>query len=172
MPTDARTARLTNRRAAPAEAAAVVGVLEVVAAERIHLAIDQVWSEDQERRYIESLTAREAIHLAVDPAQAVVGIQIVDRWSPILASMAHVGQVGTFLLPAWRRRGAGRQLWQATESFARQAGYRKLIVQVRGSNVAAQAFYRRLGFVDCGRLAGQVIIDGAEDDEVLMERTV
>ena len=35
--------------------------------------------------------------------------------------------------------------------------------------MAAQAFYRRLGFRDCGRLARQVILDGVEDDEVLME---
>jgi ribosomal protein S18 acetylase RimI-like enzyme len=83
--------------------------------------------------------------------------------------MAHVGQVGTFLLPEWRGQGVGRQLWSVTESFARQAGYRKLAIQVRASNTAAQAFYRRLGFHACGRLTRQVIIDGFEDDEILME---
>lgn len=83
--------------------------------------------------------------------------------------MAHVGQVGTFLLPAWRGLGVGRQLWSATEAFARGAGYRKLAIQVRASNTVAQAFYRRLGFQECGRLTRQVIIDGIEDDEVLME---
>jgi ribosomal protein S18 acetylase RimI-like enzyme len=54
-------------------------------------------------------------------------------------------------------------------AFASEAGYRKLAIQVRGSNAAAQEFYRRLGFQDCGRLSRQVIIDGIEDDEVLME---
>jgi ribosomal protein S18 acetylase RimI-like enzyme len=83
--------------------------------------------------------------------------------------MAHVGQVGTFILPAWRTRGVGRQLWDVTLPFARGAGYRKLVIQVRASNTTAQAFYRRLGFADCGRLKRQVIIDGVEDDEVLME---
>jgi ribosomal protein S18 acetylase RimI-like enzyme len=42
---------------------------------------------------------------------------------------------------------------------------RKLVIQVRASNRAAQAFYKRLGFVECGRLRAQVIIDGREDDE-------
>jgi ribosomal protein S18 acetylase RimI-like enzyme len=60
-------------------------------------------------------------------------------------------------------------LWSATETFARDAGYRKLAVQVRASNAVAQAFYRRLGFRECGRLTRQVVIDGIEDDEVLME---
>jgi ribosomal protein S18 acetylase RimI-like enzyme len=64
---------------------------------------------------------------------------------------------------------AGADLWIETEAFARQAGYRKLAIQVRASNVAAQSFYRRLGFQECGRLIGQVIIGGVEDDEVLME---
>ena len=62
-----------------------------------------------------------------------------------------------------------RQLWSATGSLAREVGYRKLVIQVRASNTAAQAFYRRVGFEECGRLTRQVIIDGVEDDELLME---
>jgi hypothetical protein len=30
-------------------------------------------------------------------------------------------------------------------------------------------FYTKLGFVECGRLSRQVVVDGREDDEVLME---
>ncbi|MBV9172361.1 MAG: GNAT family N-acetyltransferase [Chloroflexi bacterium] len=55
--------------------------------------------------------------------------------------MAHVGQVGTFLLPAWRGMGVGRQLWNMTLGFARDARYRKFAIYVRGSNANAQAFY-------------------------------
>ena len=83
--------------------------------------------------------------------------------------MAHVGQVGTFLLPAQRGRGVAHQLWTATASFAREAGYRKLAIQVRATNARAQAFYRGIGFRECGRLTRQVVIDGDEDDEILME---
>jgi len=147
-------------------------VLAVIAAERIHSAIDRAWTVEEERRYLESLSPREVLHVAIDASQGIVGLQSLDLWSPLLNSMAHVGQVGTFLLPEWRGRGVGRQLWIATVSFARDAGYRKLVIQVRGSNTAAQAFYRRLGFQDCGRLSRQVIIDGVEDDEVLMEFVV
>lgn len=117
---------------------------------------------------LETIVA-ERIHFAIDRAEAIVGFQSLDLWSRELTSMAHVGQIGTFLLPEWRGQGLGRQLWSATESFARQAGYRKLVIRVRGSNTAAQAYYRSLGFQECGRLTRQVIIDGAEDDEVLME---
>ena len=144
-------------------------MLEVVAAERIHSAIDRPWTAEEERRYVESRSAREAIHVAVDDAHGVVGLQTLDLWAPSLTSMAHVGQVGTFLLPEWRRQGLGRRLWSATTAFAADAGYRKLVIQVRASNAAAQAFYRGLGFQACGRLSRQVVIDGIEDDEVLME---
>lgn len=137
--------------------------------ERVHSAIDRVWSVEQERGYLESLSAREAIHVAVDVADRIVGLQTLDRWSALLDSMAHVGQVGTFLLPAWRGRGVGRALWGATAAFARDARYVKVVAQIREANVAAQAFYRSLGFVDCGRLSRQVVIDGVQDDEILME---
>ena len=83
--------------------------------------------------------------------------------------MLHVAQVGTFLVPEWRRRGVGRVLFGTTETFARSVGYSKMIVQVRASNIPAKAFYQRLGFRACGRLARQVRIDGVEDDEILME---
>jgi ribosomal protein S18 acetylase RimI-like enzyme len=156
------------RRAIGEDAAAIVAVLKVVAAERVHSAIDEVWSVEDERHFIESLSAREAIHLAVDDAGAVVGLQIIDRWSP-LGSMSHVGQLGTFVLPAYRGQGVGQKLWAATLSFARSAGYRKLAIQVRASNVVARGFYRGIGFVECGRLTRQVTIDGIDDDEVLME---
>jgi ribosomal protein S18 acetylase RimI-like enzyme len=160
---------LRIRRALPTDAAGITAVLAAVAAERIHSAIDCAWTVEEERRYLESLSPREAFHVAVDAARGIVGLQSLDLWSPLLESMAHVGQVGTFIFPEWRGRGVGRQLWNATASFARDAGYRKLVIQVRGSNTAAQVFYRHLGFQNCGRLTRQVMIDGVEDDEVLME---
>ena len=163
------TASIQIGRASHRDAAGIVAVLEAVAAERIHSAIDNVWTEEQEERYLKSLSAREAFHVAVDRAHGIVGFQSLDLWSPLLPSMAHVGQVGTFLLPPWRGLGVGRKLWNATAAFARDASYRKLVIQVRASNFAAQTFYERLGFRRCGLLTRQVIIDGVEDDEILLE---
>ncbi|HBY59549.1 MAG TPA: hypothetical protein DEH78_06980, partial [Solibacterales bacterium] len=162
-------AAMIVRQATSADAAALVAVLEVIAAERVHSAIERPWTVEQEARYVESLSPREAIHVAEEPGHGVIGFQSLDLWSPLLTSMAHVGQVGTFLLPEWRKRGIGRRLWEATAAFARAAGYGKLVIQVRASNIAAQQFYRGLGFRECGRLSAQVIIDGAADDEILME---
>ncbi len=158
------------RRATAADAGGIVRVLAVVAAERVYSAIEQPWSVEEEAAYLSRLSAREPFHLALDSDGLIVGFQSLDLWAPVFPAMSHVGQVGTFLLPDWRGLGLGRQLWAVTESFARSTGYRKVLAQVRGSNVGAQAFYGRLGFVECGRLRGQVILEGVEDDEVLMER--
>ena len=155
------------RLATPDDAAAIAAVLQVIVSERVHSAIDRAWTADEERAYLTSLSSREVVHVAID-GDRIVGLQVLDHWST-LESMAHVGQVGTFILPSHRRRGLGHTLWAATAASARVAGYRKLVIQVRGKNEAAQAFYRTLGFRECGRLAGQVVIDGVEEDELLME---
>jgi RimJ/RimL family protein N-acetyltransferase len=157
------------RRATAADSGGIAAVLERVAAERAYSAIERAWTPDEQRRYLESLSPREAFHVAIDVAGTIVGYQSLDRYSTILRSMAHVAQVGTFLLPEWRGRGIGQSLFAATRRFALAAGYQKLVIQVRGSNGAGQRFYRRLGFIECGRLRDQVIIDGHKDDEIVME---
>jgi RimJ/RimL family protein N-acetyltransferase len=160
---------VTVRQAAPSDAAGIARVLETVARERVHSAIERAWTADEQRAYLASLSEREAFHVAVTAAGDVVGYQSLDRYSTALSSMAHVGTLGTFLLPDWRQRGVGRSLFDATLAFALSHAYRKLVIQVRGTNVPAQRFYARLGFVECGRLRAQVMVDGAEDDEIVME---
>jgi RimJ/RimL family protein N-acetyltransferase len=157
------------RRATVDDAAGVATVLRTVVAERVHSAIDRAWTADQQRSYLESLSSREAFHVAIAAPGNMIGYQSLDLYSPVLASMAHVGQVGTFLLPEWRGRGVGRALFNSTTQFAASVGYRKLVIHVRASNLSAQTFYERLGFVECGRLRAQVTIDGEEDDEIVME---
>lgn len=157
------------RKAVPDDAGGIARVMEAVVSERAHSAIDRAWTADQERRYLESLSGREVFHVAVEHSGLVVGCQSLELYSTVLTTMAHVGQVGTFVLPSWRGRGVGPALFAATRPFAINAGYRKLVITVRASNAAALSFYRNLGFVECGRLARQVVIDGVDDDEVLLE---
>jgi ribosomal protein S18 acetylase RimI-like enzyme len=157
------------RRATADDAPDIAAVLRTVAAERVHSAIDEAWSVDEQRRYLAGLSPRDAFHVAATGGGDVVGYQSLDRYSTCLGSMAHVGQLGTFVLPAWRGRGVGRALFAETARFAARAGYRKFVINVRASNASAQAFYRGLGFAECGRLRAQVVIDGREDDEVMME---
>jgi ribosomal protein S18 acetylase RimI-like enzyme len=73
------------------------------------------------------------------------------------------------VLPSWRGHGIGPALFELTRRFAVSEGYRKAVITVRGTNASALSFYRGLGFVECGRLSRQIVLDGIEDDEVLLE---
>jgi ribosomal protein S18 acetylase RimI-like enzyme len=84
-------------------------------------------------------------------------------------SFDHVGVVGTFVLPNWRRKGIARRLAAHTFDFARANGYEKIVIYVRVANSGAQSFYRSLGFVAKGVLERQVKIDDQYEDEVFME---
>jgi L-amino acid N-acyltransferase YncA len=170
MPTSKSThPSVTIRKATEVDAPAMVAILKGIAAERVHSAIDVVWPVEKQCTYLGSLSNREAVHVAVTGAGQIVGFQVIDLWEPTTMSMQHVAQIGTFLIPEWRRRGVGRLLFKTTEEFVRSAGYSKMIAQVRASNEPAKAFNRRVGFRAVGRLARQVRIDGVEDDEILME---
>lgn len=48
--------------------------------------------------------------------------------------------------PAYQRRGVGRALMAEAERLLREAGCPKINLQVRGSNLTAIEFYRRIGF--------------------------
>ena len=72
---------LQVRKATPRDAAGIVRVLETVALERVHSAIDQAWSVEQEASYLESLSPRETFHVAVDELERIVGFQSLDLWS-------------------------------------------------------------------------------------------
>jgi ribosomal protein S18 acetylase RimI-like enzyme len=157
------------RPGAASDADGIAAILRSIAAEGDYTAITEPWPVEAQQRYIEHLSPRAAVHVASATGGALIGYQTLDLWAPTIASMAHVGQMGTFISRQWRRRGVGQALFGTTSAFARRNGYAKLVIQVRASNGGAQAFYRRMGFLECGRLSRQVRIGGVEDDELLME---
>jgi ribosomal protein S18 acetylase RimI-like enzyme len=158
------------RRATVDDAASTCLIWEAIVAEKVYSAVDRRFTLDEERSYIQSLSAREGIFLAETTEGQVVGFQSIDLWARHIRSMDHVGQLGTFVLREWRGRGIGKELAANTFEFARSAGYEKLVIFVRASNMGAQEFYKRLGFAPCGRFARQVKLTDEYDDEILMER--
>jgi len=64
------------------------------------------------------------------------------------ADEMHVLNVAT--LPSHRRQGVGRLLVDAALDYARQAGVRLLVLEVRASNGDAIRLYRRVGFASMG----------------------
>ncbi len=165
------TTAITIRRATPDDAASISAIWQAIAAEKIYSAIDNPFTIEAERAYLQSLSEREAYFVAetVEPMPRIVGFQSVDLWSSVIGSMRHVAQLGTFILSEWRGHGIGKQLAEHTLAFAKAQQYEKIVILVRGSNTGAQTFYKGLGFKPCGQFTRQVKIDGVYDDEILME---
>ena len=158
----------TIRRATSDDADSISAIWDIICAERVYTAINQPFTPQQERDYIASLSDREAIFLA-EVNDHVAGFQSLDQWAKYTDSFDHVGVLGTFVHPGWRRKGIAYQLAEHTLDFARANGYEKLVIYVRAGNDGAQSFYRSLGFVAKGVLERQVKIDGQYEDEVFME---
>ncbi len=156
------------RRASIEDAPSLVAIWQTIAVEKIYSSVDEPFTIEQQREYLQSLTEREAIFVA-EIGGKVVGCQTFDLWARTIHSMSHVAQLGTFVLPEWRGRGIGAQLAEHTLAFARSNGYEKIVIAPRASNTGAQRFYSRLGFKPSGCFHRQVKIDGKYDDEILME---
>ena len=92
----------------------------------------------------------------VDLARSVVAY---DRSEPVgmtlLSRRGDRGWVsGVGVLPAWRRRGVGRQMMRTVLERAREAGVRQVALEVIAQNRAARALYAALGFVERRELLG------------------
>jgi ribosomal-protein-alanine N-acetyltransferase len=105
---------------------------------------------------------RAAYEAAIDPAAPLrrIALVIAAPREPIagfvvaslLPPQAELESIA--VAPAGQRHGLGRQLFAALAAQLRAAGVNEIILEVRGSNVAALAFYRALGFAPTGRRPG------------------
>jgi ribosomal-protein-alanine N-acetyltransferase len=72
------------------------------------------------------------------------------------------------VVPAWRCRGVGAALVDATAAAARGRGARRLFLEVSAENAAGRALYRRCGFVAVGTRAAYYARPGAAAADALV----
>ena len=156
------------RKANSKDAKAISAIWKIICAEKKYTAVSHPFTPKQEREYISSLSDREGIFVAEIKDQ-IIGFQSLDKWAEYSDSFAHVGVIGTFILPQWRKRNIGYKLAQYTFKFAHNNNYEKILIYVRAKNSGAIAFYKKLGFVQKGLLSRQVKIDDQYEDEIFME---
>jgi len=92
-----------------------------------------------------------AIFVAEDSATVIGFVAVfahVDSESLIEAMTDHAYISDLVVLPAYRRRGVGRALLQAAETYARNHGATVLKVDVLVANTDAYNLYREFGFHD------------------------
>lgn len=86
--------------------------------------------------------------VAVGPTGEIVGYAV--GW--VAADEAELANIA--VATGWRRRGVGRRLVDSVRQAACELGARRLYLEVRASNLAAQSFYAGLGFEVVGRRPG------------------
>jgi len=67
-----------------------------------------------------------------------------------------------------QRHGWGRKLLEEMMALARRHGMRRVVLEVRASNTAAIALYRKAGFADIGLRRDYYQADNGREDAILM----
>ena len=159
------------RDVVPADAEAIVGILNPIIEARIYTVFDAPFTRDAERDYIVNFPARGIWKAAVRRSDGqVVGFQVLEPFGAYTTAFAHVGTLGTYVDLAQRRHGIAKTLFAATFEAARRKGYETLFTFVRADNPAALATYRAHGFEVIGTARRQAKIDGRYIDEILIEK--
>ncbi|SRR5213593_876320 len=159
--------KITIRRATADDAKEIIDVINSVIAEQKYTIFDKPFSEEQERNFISSLGNRSVLFMAeIDGT-----IARMDLLSALpTSSMSHVATMGTWLRSKFRCSGIGRLLAEESLRFARENGYRKIVIQVLADNERALRFYRSLGFNDIGIARQHISLPDGFHDEVYLEK--
>ncbi len=162
----------------------MIAVLNPIIEAGIHTILQQTYTAEEQAAYIRDFPLGGVFYVAVaqqapdDAHRAgiarapgrIVGMQSVEpipSTSP--ATFAHVGDISTFVAPDAHRTGVGRALSRATIKAAWEAGFLKLMANVRADNPAAVAFYRSVGFRLIGTARNHALVRGVRIDEVMLE---
>ena len=107
--------------------------------------------------------------VAVDPVSGEVVSNASYRFSERV-KMAHVGDLGIGVLPAWRGTGLGTlMLERSIEDMRKKPGIVRLELAVMVGNDVALGMYKRAGFVIEGHKSRSMRQpDGSYCDEILM----
>ncbi|NJP97213.1 GNAT family N-acetyltransferase [Nonomuraea sp. FMUSA5-5] len=113
------------------------------------------------RRYREEWIPRAGLPLPADPPVTPDDHMLALHYRPermILPELAgHPAHLHIDLLPDWQGKGWGRRLMGAFVDGLRAAGVTGLHLSMLTSNVAARAFYDRLGFEELAVPGGGVV---------------
>lgn len=94
---------------------------------------------------------------------------VVRAYSVLLPGVGEAELLTVGVATAHQRCGLGRTMLEALQMRARERGFARIFLEVRPSNTAALALYRRAGFVEIGRRRGYYPAAAGREDAILME---
>jgi RimJ/RimL family protein N-acetyltransferase len=157
---------ITLRPSTPDDAKDVSACIDAVARERRYLGLVSGFTADQTLTFLTSLSETGGVQIIALAESVVIG------WCDVTVvpfeGMRHVGRLGMGLLPAYRGQGLGRRLLREVVRRVFASGLLRIELEVFASNLAAIRLYEQEGFVTEGRKRRARILDGVEDDVLVM----
>ncbi|MDH5920249.1 GNAT family N-acetyltransferase [Vibrio splendidus] len=162
---------LTIRVVAVEDAQGIIDVLNPIIIEARYTILDQTFTVDEEKGFIESFPKRGVFSVAVnETTNQLLGFQNVEPFATYTKAFDHVGIIGTYVDANSRGQGVAKQLFDYTFKSAKAKGYEKLFAYVRADNERALAVYLKQGFEIVGTAKNHGKIGDQYFDEILIEK--
>ena len=162
---------LTIREVAVEDAQGIIDVLNPIIIEARYTILDQTFTVDEEKGFIESFPKRGVFSVAVnETTNQLLGFQNVEPFATYTKAFDHVGIIGTYVDANSRGQGVAKQLFDYTFKAAKAKGYEKLFAYVRADNERALAVYLKQGFEIVGTAKKHGKIGYQYFDEILIEK--
>ncbi|MDN2665475.1 GNAT family N-acetyltransferase [Vibrio sp. 14N.309.X.WAT.E.F5] len=162
---------LTIREVTVEDAQGIIDVLNPIIIEARYTILDQTFTVDEEKAFIESFPERGVFSVAVNEATSqLLGFQNVEPFATYTKAFEHVGIIGTYVDANSRGQGVAKQLFDYTFKAAKAKGYEKLFAYVRADNERALSVYLKQGFEIVGTAKKHGKIGDQYFDEVLIEK--
>ena len=162
---------LTVRQVVVSDAQGVIDVLNPIINEARYTILDNTFTVEEEKAFIESFPDRGVFSVAVNEATGdLLGFQNVEPFASYTKAFDHVGIIGTYVDANSRGQGVARQLFDHTFEVAKTKGYEKLFAYVLANNERALAAYLKQGFETVGIAKKHAKIGKQYFDEILIEK--
>ncbi|WP_061018048.1 GNAT family N-acetyltransferase [Vibrio splendidus] len=162
---------LIIREVAVEDAQGIIDVLNPIIIEARYTILDQTFTVDEEKGFIESFPERGVFSVAVNETTSqLLGFQNVEPFATYTKAFDHVGIIGTYVDANSRGQGVAKQLFDYTFKAAKAKGYEKLFAYVRADNERALAVYLKQGFEIVGTAKKHGKIGDQYFDEILIEK--
>ncbi|MEM3565752.1 MAG: GNAT family N-acetyltransferase [Candidatus Bathyarchaeia archaeon] len=84
----------------------------------------------------------------------------------------HVGFIGIAIKKGFRGIGIGTEMMKVLQEYARKVGLKVSTLSVFANNQHAINLYKKMGFVETGRIPKRFFKDGAYIDEIIMTKVL
>jgi len=127
----------------------IVSLIQICRTERKTVLNEYTVAE--ERDYIINLPPRDAVFVARITDNLFAGFASINMRYRHSERLKHCGETGTWVMPAFRRQGIGKALWEkGIFPWCQKHGFKHLGFSILADNREGINFYESLGFRVCG----------------------